>query len=44
MRMDHSIWQDLKQMNSVMAKLETLFPEEKAAPKGKPTTRKKPSD
>jgi hypothetical protein len=42
--MDHSIWQGLKQMNSVLAKLETLFPEEKTAPKGKQPTRKKPSD
>ena len=43
MRMDHSIWQDLKQMNSVLAKLETLFPEEKVAPKAK-TTRGKAAE
>ncbi|MDR1887803.1 MAG: hypothetical protein LBQ81_00165, partial [Zoogloeaceae bacterium] len=42
MRMDHSIWQDLKQMNSVLAKLETLFPEEKVVPKAK-STRGKPA-
>ncbi|GHU29692.1 hypothetical protein AGMMS50256_15120 [Betaproteobacteria bacterium] len=39
MRMDHSIWQDLKQMNTVLAKLDTLFPEGKTAPKEKSSRR-----
>ncbi|MDR3086399.1 MAG: ATP-binding protein [Azoarcus sp.] len=29
MRMDHSLWQDMKHMNDVLGKIEELFPEEK---------------